>query len=93
MQQAIEHRAGRGGVAEQFSPIVDGTVRSNQRARALVAPHHELEQILGRRRGEFAHAEIVEDQERHARERLESVLASFGERGFGELFEQCVVSR
>src|SRR6267154_2104272 len=47
MQKPIKH--GRDGrhVAQQFAPIFDGTVGSEQRAGALVAPHNNLQQIFG----------------------------------------------
>ena len=75
VEQAIEHRRDRGGVAEQPPPIVDGPVRGEECARALVAAHDQLEQILGRGGGELAHAEVVEDEQGHAGHLGEIVLA------------------
>ena len=75
VEQAIEHRGDRGGVAEQPSPVVDGPVRGEQRARPLVAAHDQLEQIFGRAGRKLAHAEVVENEQRHARQFGEVVLA------------------
>ena len=50
--------------AKQFTPVLDGPVGSQQRAGALVTPHHNLQQILGGRLRELAHPEVVDDQQR-----------------------------
>jgi hypothetical protein len=42
--------------AEQLAPVVDRTVRCEQRADALVAAHDELEEVLGGG-GDLPHAE------------------------------------
>jgi hypothetical protein len=52
-----------------------GSVRRDQRGRAFVATHHDLEEILRGRVGELPHAEIIEDQQRHAGDGGEVVLA------------------
>ena len=90
MEQPIEQRGDRRGVAEQLAPIIDGSVRREQRGGALVAPHDQLEEIFGGGVGELAHAEVVDDQERDGRQFREVVLARAGERGLGEFFEQRV---
>ena len=36
VQEAVQHGRDSRGVAEQFSPVLDGRVRSNQRASASV---------------------------------------------------------
>src|ERR1700693_1958775 len=45
MEQTVEHGADRGDIAQQFAPVFHRTVRRQQRAGALVAPHHEFQQI------------------------------------------------
>jgi hypothetical protein len=62
MQEPIEQRGDRGGVAEQLAPVVDRSIGCQHRGRAFIAPHDQLEQILGGRVWEFAHAEVVNDQ-------------------------------
>ena len=43
MQQAIKHGADRGDIAQQFAPVIDGTVGSEQRAEAFIAAHDDLQ--------------------------------------------------
>ena len=90
MEQPIEQRGDGGGVAEQLAPVVDGSVRRQQRRGALVAAHDELQQILGGGVRQLPHAEVVDDQQRHGGEIGEVVLAGAVERGVGDLLEQRV---
>jgi hypothetical protein len=90
LEEAIEHRRDRGDVAEELAPIVDGTVGSHKSARPLVAAHDDFEEILGGSGGELAHAEIVDDQQRHALELGDTLLAGSIDGGIGELFDQDV---
>ena len=62
MEQSIEEGGDGGSVAEQLAPVLDGTVRGDERRRPLVAPHDDLEQVLRGGRRELAHAEVVEDE-------------------------------
>jgi hypothetical protein len=41
MEEPVRHRGDGRGVAEELAPILDGTVRGQQRRRALVAPHDD----------------------------------------------------
>ena len=84
MEEAIEQRGDGGGVAEQLAPVVDGTVRREQRGGAFVAAHDELEQIFGGGVRQLPHAEIVDDQQRDGRQVGEVVFAGAVERGVGE---------
>ena len=84
MQQPIEQGGDRGGVAKQLAPVFDGTVRGDQRRGTLVAAHDDLQQILGGGRGQLAHAEVVEDEQRDGREVGERGPASAGELRLGE---------
>jgi hypothetical protein len=61
MQQAIEHGTGGGHIAEQFAPMFHRAIRSQQRAKSLVAAHHNFQQILGGGVWQLAHAEVVEN--------------------------------
>ena len=90
MEQPIEERGDGRGVAEQLAPIIDGAVRRQQRGRALVATHDQLQEILGGGVWQLPHAEVVDDQQRHGGELGEIVLAGAVERGIGEFFEQGV---
>ena len=67
MEQPIEQRGDGGGVAEQLAPVVDGSIRSEQCRRPLVAAHDDLQEILGGGVRQFAHAEVVDDEQRHGR--------------------------
>ena len=58
--------------------------------RPFVAAHDELEQVLGGRVRQLAHAEVVDDEQRHGGQVGEDVLAGAVERGVGELLEQHV---
>jgi hypothetical protein len=73
-----------------LAPVVDGPVRGEEGARALVAAHDELEQILGSAGWELAHAEVIDDEQRHGGHAGEVLLARPIERRIGELFEQPV---
>ena len=46
VQKAIQHGGDGGAIAEQFSPVFNGSVRSNQRAGSLVASHDAFQQFL-----------------------------------------------
>ena len=63
VQQAIEHGGDGGAVAEQFAPVINGTIGCNQRAGALIAAHDDLQQFFGGGQWQLAHAEIVDDQQ------------------------------
>jgi len=43
MKEAIEHGGNGGAVAEQFAPVVHGTIGGEQSAGALIAPHYDFE--------------------------------------------------
>lgn len=90
MQQAVEERGHRGGVAEQFAPVIDGSVRRQDRRRAFVAAHDELQQILASGVRQFPHAEIIDDEERDRPDVGEVRFAGAGDRGVGELLKQRV---
>ena len=76
VQQPIEERRDGRGVPKQFSPIVNRSIRGQERGCALVAPHDELQEIFGGRVLQFAHAKVVDDQERDRGQLGEVVLAS-----------------
>ena len=88
MEQPVEHCADRGNVGQQFAPIIHGTVRSQQRAGAFVAPHHDLQQIFGSCLRQLSHAEVIDDQQRHAGDRFHILLACALLGGFGDFFQQ-----
>jgi len=46
MEQAVEQSADIGDIAEQLTPVLDGAVRRQQCAGALVPAHYDLQQIL-----------------------------------------------
>ena len=90
MEEAVEERGNRGRIAEQLGPVVDWPIGGHQGAGPFVATHDQLEQVLRRRVREFAHAEIVDDQQVCGAQGLEMLFACAVESGVGELFEQDV---
>ena len=50
LEKPVEHGRDRRRIAEQLAPGLDRAVRGQNRAGPLVAPHDDLEQVLGRRR-------------------------------------------
>jgi hypothetical protein len=67
VQQAIEHGAHGGDIAQQLAPAIDRPIRCQQSAESLVTTHDDLQQILWGRMREFTHPKIVDDQQRHGR--------------------------
>jgi hypothetical protein len=64
MENAVEHGGDRSHIARQFALVFNWPVGSEQRAGALVAPHDDLQQILSRSQRQFAHTEIVDNEQR-----------------------------
>src|ERR1022692_3316034 len=90
MQQAVQHGRHGGHIAQQFAPVLNRTIRSEQRARPLVAPHDDFQQILGRRQRQLAHAEIVDDEWGHTGHRLHELFARTLGYGLGQMIQQHV---
>ena len=90
MEQAVEERGDGRGVAEELPPVLDGTIRGEDRGGPLVAAHDELEEVLGGGVGQLPHAEVVDDEQGDAGQLGEVGLAGVGEGGLGELFEEGV---
>ena len=57
---------------------------------ALVPAHDHLQEILRRRRRELAHAEIVDDEQRHGLEEIHHLLSGAVDLRLGELLEENV---
>ncbi len=64
----IEQRCDGRGVNEQLAPVVDGPVQREERRGAFVALHDRLQQVLGGRVRQLAHAGVVDDQQGHPRQ-------------------------
>jgi hypothetical protein len=90
VQEPVEKSRHGGGVSEELSPVVDGTVGGQQCGGALVAAHDELEEVLGGGVRELAHAEVVDDEERHDGQISEVLLAGAVEGGVGDLLDEGV---
>jgi hypothetical protein len=90
VEQAIEDRCDGGGVPEELAPVLDGPVRGEDRAGALVPPHHEFEEVLGGGGRQLTHAEVVDDEQRDGRELVEAFLACAIEDGVGDLLDEDV---
>src|SRR6202041_2851855 len=56
MKEAIEHGSDGGTIAEKLTPVVHGTIRGEQSAGALIAPHYDFQQVLGGGHGHRFHA-------------------------------------
>ena len=81
MHQPVEK--GRNGrrVTEELRPIVKWSIRCKNCRCALVAPHNDLEQILGSVGGEFSHPEIIDDEQRNLAEGCDRFAAFAGRAG------------
>ncbi len=90
MQQAVEHGGDGGAVAEQLTPVLYWSVRGQQCARALVAAHDDLQQFFGGGQWQFAHSEIVDDQQGHGGQQFHVLFALAIKRGVGQFFQQGV---
>ena len=87
MQQSIQHGGDGGAIAQQLAPVFDWPIRGEERAGAFVAAHDDFQQFLGIGHRQFAHAEVVDDQQRHGGEQFCVLLAFAVQRGVGQLFE------
>jgi hypothetical protein len=61
-EKAIENSRGRRHIAEKDTPILRGTIGRNEGRRGFVAPDKDLEEVLGRIRGELLHPEVFQDE-------------------------------
>ena len=87
VEEAIEHGGDGCGVAQQLPPVFDGTIRSQQCTRPLIAAHDDLEQVFGGGEWKFAHTEVINDEERNGCNRLHELPTSVLHNGLGEIFE------
>ena len=90
VQEAIEHGGDGRRVAEQLAPVFDGTIGGQQRGGAFMAAHDDLQEVLGGGQRELAHAEVVDDEQRHGGQRHHQCFARAVEGRVGEGFEQRV---
>ncbi len=90
MEQSIEQRSDGRGVAEELAPVLAGAIRGDQRRSPFVAPHDDLQEILGRGVGQPFHPEIVDHQERDRGDLREVILPRAGELSVGELVDEAV---
>src|SRR4051794_15650866 len=75
VEEAVEHGSDSGGVAEHLAPVLYGSIRGEERAGALVSAHDQFEEVLGGGGRQLAHAEVVDDQQRHAGQFGDGVFA------------------
>jgi hypothetical protein len=90
VQQAVEHSGDGGAVAEQLTPVLNWTIRGQQCAGALVAAHDDLQQFFGGGQWQFAHSEIVDDQQGHGGQQFHVLFASAVQGSVGQIFQQGV---
>jgi hypothetical protein len=90
VKQSVKHGTDRGGISQQLAPVFHRPVRGDQGTGSLVAAHDNFEKFFGSRQGQLAHAEIVENKQRHRHQRLQAFLAGAVESRFGEFIQQGV---
>ena len=90
VQQPVQHGGDGGAVAEQLSPVFHWSIRRNQCARSLVAPHDDFQQFLGCGQWKLAHSEVVDDEKRYGGEQFHMLLAVAVQGGVGQFFQQDV---
>jgi hypothetical protein len=90
MEQAVKQGGHGGGIPEQFPPVVDRPVRSQQGGGPLVAAHDQFEEIFGGGMRQPPHAEVINDQQRDGRELRQVRLARAIEGGVGDLLDEGV---
>jgi hypothetical protein len=62
MEETIEHSGDRSSVAKKLPPVLH--------RRRFVTAHYDLQEILGGSQWELAHAEIIDDEQRHGVEQV-----------------------
>src|SRR5208283_4154600 len=90
VQQAVEHGGNGGAVAEQLAPVLNRTIRGQQCAGAFVATHDDLQQFFSGRQRQFAHSEIVDDQQGHGGQQLHVLFTRAVQGSVGQIFQQRV---
>src|ERR1019366_3109452 len=90
MEQAVEHGTDCGDIAEQLTPVLDRAVGSEQSAESFVTAHDDFQKVLGGGVRQLTHAEVVDDQQRHAGQRFHILFArAVGDR-VGQFIKQDV---
>jgi hypothetical protein len=90
VQKTIQHGGDGGAIAEQFSPVFNGSVRCNQSAGSLVASHDDFKQFLSGGQRQLAHSQVIDDEKRHGGEQFHMLLAFAVQCGVCQLFQQDV---
>jgi hypothetical protein len=87
MQEPVEHGPDRGGVAQELAPIFDRSIGRQQRTGTLVTTHDDLQQIFAGAGRQFAHPEVIDDEQRDGRDLFHVLLASAVEGGVGQFLQ------
>ena len=90
VEQAVEHGADRGRVAQPFSPVFHRSIGGQHGAGAFVAAHDDLQQFFGGGKRQLAHAQIVDDEQGDGHQEVHLLFARAIECGVGEIIEQSV---
>jgi hypothetical protein len=90
MEETIEPGGCVRAVAQEFSPVPYGSIRSEQSTGALIPSHHDFQQILGGGNGELSHSQIIDDGQRRGDQRFHVFFAGCIDGGFGQVIEQFV---
>jgi hypothetical protein len=88
VEQAIEQGGDGGRVAEELPPVMDRSIRSQQRGGPFVASHDHFEEVLGGGVRQLPHAKAVDDQERDRGQIREIGLAGPVQCRVGDLLEE-----
>lgn len=62
-EQAVEDGSRSRHVSEQFSPVLDGTVRGHERRPRLVTAQDDLKKDLATSGGQFLQSHVVDDEQ------------------------------
>ena len=90
VEQTIQHGAHGRYIAEHLAPVFDWTIRSEQGTGSLVAPHDDFQQILGGGVRQLAHAEVVDNKQRHGGDRFHILFARAAGDRIGQFIKQDV---
>jgi len=74
-KKPVEHGIDGRRIPQQLAPVFHGSIGSHQCTGAFVAPDDEFEQLLGGGEGKLAHAEVVDDEQWHGGQRLQTFFA------------------
>lgn len=88
MEDPIEQSRDGGDIAQEFAPVFDRSIGSDDGTRALVTAHDEFEEIFCGVVGKFAHTEIIDDKEVYGSELSKFLFTHVIERSICKVVEK-----